>query len=508
MSTISSSSSNFLKSKKLIISVVILVAAIVIVLIIYKINQTSIIAPEVTSVSGSGPKIQTWKTSNGAKVLFVATTQLPMLDIKVTFDAGSSRDANKPGLALVTNRMLDQGAKLADTSLSSDDIAERFDSIGARFSKSSLKDMATLGLRSLTDETILAQSLETFMAVLHAPTFPRKDFERTQKQMLIGLKGELQSPASIVNKLFYKNLFGTHAYSSSTTGTVESIKSLTIDDLSKYYQQYYVAKNAVIVIVGDLQLSQATKIAADISSGLAVGEKAQALIDAPKNSQAKIVSEQYPSSQTHILMGNVGLKRGDKDYYALYIGNHILGGSGFSSRIVEEIREKRGLAYSSYSYFIPMRVNGPFIIGMQTKNVQTQEALKILNEVLLKFITEGPSAEELANSKLNIAGGFPLRIDSNREIVEYLAMIGFYELPLDYLATFVDRINALTVEQVKDAFNRRIDPTKLLTVIVGDLNFNQKKVEEKVSDKSVTDKVVTNKNVKSKKIDNKKDLKK
>jgi zinc protease len=472
-------SSNSSSQKNLIFGIIAIVAVIAIVLLYNKFNGMSLLEPEITSVEGDGPNIQTWKTKNGAKVLFVPTMQLPMLDLRVTFDAGAARDGDKPGLALITNSMLDQGAQLGDNKLNSDDIAERFDSIGARFSTSSLKDMALLSLRSLTDTEILNQSLETFMAVLHAPTFPKRDFERTKKQMLIGLKAEAQSPGSIASKLFYKNLFGGHPYSSSTTGSKKSLKSIPIADLKQFYKKFYVAKNAVIVMVGKLELSQATKIAENISKGLATGEKAIALTETTKFPEAKIVSEQFPSSQTHILMGNIGLKRGDKDYYALYIGNHILGGSGFTSRIVNEIREKRGLAYSSYSYFVPMRVNGPFTVGMQTKNEQTDEALKILNEVLVKFINEGPTAEELENSKLNTSGGFPLRIDSNREIVEYLAMIGFYDLPLNYLGTFVDNINALTLEQVKDAFKRRIDPTKFLTVIVGNRKISKPKMDIK-----------------------------
>ncbi len=468
--------------KKIIFGVIALVAVILIIPIINKSNETSVTEPVVTSVVGSGPKIQTWKTDNGSTVLFVPTLQLPMLDLRVTFDAGSARDGDKPGLALLTNAMLDQGARFGDGTLSGDDIAERFDSIGARFSTSSLKDMALLSLRSLTDTDILKQSLETFMAVLHGPTFPQRDFERSKKQMLIGLKAQLQSPSSISSKLFYKNLFASHPYSASSTGTEKSIKALSIKDLQDYYKQFYVANNAVIVMVGNLQLSQATKIADDISKGLASGAKAVALSEPALYTQAKVISEQFPSSQTHIMMGSIGLKRGDKDYYALYLGNHILGGSGFSSRIVNEIREKRGLAYSSYSYFSPMRVNGPFIVGMQTKNDQTEQALKILNEVIVTFITEGPTADELEHSKLNTAGGFPLRIDSNREIVEYLAMIGFYELPLDYLATFVDNINAITIEQIKDAFSRRVDPSKLLTVIVGNLKAVKKQQDETKTD--------------------------
>ena len=161
------------------------------------------------------------------------------------------------------------------------------------------------------------------------------------------------------------------------------------------------------------------------------------------------------------------MRRGDEDYYALYVGNHILGGSGFGSRIVDEIREKRGLAYSSYSYFLPMQVSGPFLIGMQTRSDQAGEALKVLRATLQKYIDEGPSEEELEHAKKNITGGFPLRIDSNKDIIEYLGVIGFYDLPLDYLKTFNDKVNAVSVEQIRDAFKRRVLTERMITIIVG-----------------------------------------
>jgi len=176
---------------------------------------------------------------------------------------------------------------------------------------------------------------------------------------------------------------------------------------------------------------------------------------------------EFPSSQAHLLLAQPGIKRGDKDYFTLYVGNHVFGGSGLVSILSEQIREKRGLSYSVYSYFMPMRQPGLFQLGLQTKNVQAEEALRVLRETLAKFVEEGPSAEQLEAAKQNITGGFPLRIASNSKIVEYLAVIGFYDLPLDYLDTFTAKIEAVSAEQIRDAFQRRIDPQRMVTVQVG-----------------------------------------
>ena len=200
---------------------------------------------------------------------------------------------------------------------------------------------------------------------------------------------------------------------------------------------------------------------------LPVGKKADALTSVKDLQSASSIHFEFPSSQTHILMGHPGIHRKDKDYFTLYLANHILGGSGFGSRIMEEIREKRGLAYSSYSYFVPMLKRGPFLIGMQTSNNQTNEAMKVLKETLKDFVTNGPTEKELSHSKKNITGGFPLRIDSNKDISNYLAVIGFYNLPLSYLSDFNQRIEAITLAQIKETIKRRINPDKMLTVTVG-----------------------------------------
>lgn len=410
--------------------------------------------------------IKTWQTSNGSKVVFVEAKELPMLDVRVVFDAGSARDGKLPGLASFTHNMLDKGAG----DWSTDQIAERIDSIGASISGSVARDMAVLSLRCLTDQVIQDKALTTLQAILQQPRFPEQELDRERKQLLIGLQNEQQSPSEIADKLFYKNLYANHAYAMPVNGDTQSAKQLSRDALVKFYKQYYVASNAVIAMVGAVDEARAKEIAEQLTSGLPKGHKAEKIAGVTELKNSIAVNHQHPSTQTHVMIGQPGMMRGDKDYFALYVGNHILGGSGFSSRIVEQVREKRGLAYSSYSYFIPMRDKGPFLMGLQTKNTQAPEALKVLRETLDGFLKEGPTEDEMEHAIKNITGGFPLRIDSNKDIVGYLAMIGFYDLPLDYLQNFNQQVKRVTRKQIMQAFQSRIHPDRMITVMVGDLS--------------------------------------
>ena len=411
--------------------------------------------------------IKQWRTKNGVKVLYVYAPELPLLDVNVVFDAGSVRDNNKPGIATLTNGLLSHGSKLGNKTLTVDDVSERFENVGARFSASATKDYAALKLRTLTDEQWLSQAVTTLQSIINAPVFDQKELERTRKQVLVAIDGRKQSPGTIADELFYKNLYGEHPYANPGIGTMASIKKMTRHDLMHFYKQYYVAKNALVTIVGNVDKQKAIQLAEQLTGHLPVGKKADELSDVKNLAAASSIHKEFPSSQTHIMMGQTGVHRKDKDYFSLYVANHILGGSGFGSRIMEEIREKRGLAYSSYSYFIPMLKRGPFIIGMQTSNKQTDEAMGVLKTTLADFVNDGPSEKELLHSKKNITGGFPLRIDSNKDISNYLTVIGFYNLPLDYLKNFNQHINAVTLAQIKDALKRRIDPDKMLAVTVG-----------------------------------------
>ena len=410
-----------------------------------------------------GPRIQEWHTENGARVLFVRAPQLPMFDVQVVFDAGSARDGDQPGLASLVNAMLDQGAGDWDT----DTLAERFDSVGARFGNSAGRDMASLSLRSLTEPALMEKAVATLQAILVSPRFPPRELERLRRQALIGLKADEQSPATLASKAFYRAVYGNHPYAHPVAGTPASVKAIRRQDVQRFYRRFYVAKNALVVIVGDLDRPAAERLAERLVGRLPQGRKAQLLPPVARLAKAQEVRKDYPSTQTTILVGQPGLRRGDPDYFPLYVGNHILGGSGFSSRILKVIRDEHGLAYSAYSYFAPMRVEGPFIMGLQTKNASREQALALLQKTLRDFLAEGPTAKELTHAVKNLTGGFPLRIDSNSDIAGYVAMIGFYDLPLDYLQTFNARIAAVTAEQIVTAWRRRIDPDHMVTVQVG-----------------------------------------
>ncbi len=411
----------------------------------------------------AAPAIEHWLTDNGARVYFVAAPGLPMVDIQLTFDAGSARDEKKKGVAHLTNSLLDEGAG----ELNADQIAEKFDGLGAEFGTGSYRDMSIMTLRSLTDPDLLTPALELFALTVSQPTFPQASFERNQKQTIIAIQSQLQSPQSIINKAFFKALYGDHPYAAPSLGYEESVAALTRDDIVQHYQQYYVAKNAVIAIVGELDRAAAEAVAAQLTRGLKTGSAAPKVAPPAATEQGVTINIEHPSTQTHITIGQLGVTRDDPDLFALYVGNHILGGSGLVSRISHEIREKRGLAYSAYSFFSPMRVAGPFMMGLQTRNDQSTAAIEVMVETLQSYIDNGATAEELEAAKRNITGGFPLRIASNSKILGFLGNIGFYHLPLDYLDTYSERINAVTLEQISDAFKRRIHPDKMITVTVG-----------------------------------------
>jgi zinc protease len=416
-----------------------------------------------SSVVLATPAIQSWQTANGAKVLFVPAPEIPMLDLRIVFDAGSARSVYKAGLSGLTNAMLSESVG----EWSADQVAERLESVGASLSTGARRDMAWLGVRSLTEERALSVALETLTAMLAEPQFAQADMERLRKMMLVGLSRSEQSPSSVAGKAFSKQLFGDHPYASDPAGTPESIKAISRDDLVRFHNRYYVGNNAIIAITGAIDRQRAEKIAEQIIGQLPAGQAAAKLPNVAKLEKAHEMRIEFPSSQSHILLGQPGMKRGDPDYFVLYVGNHILGGSGLVSILSDEVREKRGLSYSAYSYFAPMRQYGQFQMGLQTKTSQVDEALQVLRNTLQHYIDNGPTDDQLKAAKENITGGFPLRIASNSKIVEYLTMIGFYGLPLDYLDRFTRQVEAVTAADIKKAFARRLDPQRLVTVVVG-----------------------------------------
>ena len=407
--------------------------------------------------------IQHWQTPQGARVYFAASHELPILDISVDFPAGSARDpAGKAGLARLTHGLLDQGAGgLSDTS-----IAHRLADVGAVLAGSFDRDRAGVTLRTLSSAAEKDKALDILARVLQRPDFPQAVVQREKRRLIAAIREAEADPGTVADKAFYRALYGTHPYAHDEAGEPAAIGRLTRGDLQAFYRAHYSAPNAVISLVGDISRAEAEAIAARLASGLSRTAALPALPDPalPAASDTRIA---HPSAQSHVLVGAVGMARSDPDYFPLFVGNYVLGGGGFDSRLMREVRDKRGYAYSAYSYFLPMRQAGPFQLGLQTKLEQTDDALAVARDTLRQFIAEGPSEVELAQAKANLTGGFPLRIDSNRKILDYLAAIGFYGLPLDYLDTWVARVEAVDVAAVKQAFARRIDPDRLVTVVVG-----------------------------------------
>lgn len=409
------------------------------------------------------PQIERWETSNGARVLYVHTPDLPMVDVRVIFDAGSARDGKQGGIAAMTNGLLATGA----AKRGEEAIAEEMDSMGANLGFDSLRDMAIVSLRSLSDEVLLQRALAVMSDVIHHPFFPESALERERARQLIGIQAQKQQPGTIGKHAFFRAMYGDHPYAEPSSGTEESVKAIKRSDLQLFHSRYYVGSNSVVAIVGAVERKRAQEIAEQVVGHLPAGDVAAALPEATTVKAGETIQIDYPSVQSHLLMGHPALRRGDPDYFDLYVGNHILGGSGLVSMISEEVREKRGLAYSAYSYFSPMRGEGPFKAGLQTKNGSRDEALKVLRETISDFIKQGPDEAALLSAKKNITGGFPLRIDSNSKIVNYLGMIGFYSLPNDYLETFNQRVNLTSIATIQDAFRRRVRPDEMVTVVVG-----------------------------------------
>lgn len=409
------------------------------------------------------PDIQHWQTNNGAKVYFVAAPELPMVDIQIVFDAAGARDGDLPGLALLTAGLLEEGAGNMDA----DEIADKFAAVGARFGASSHRDMSVISLRSLTDPALLDSAIETIATIIGKPTFPDTALQRERNRLLIALQGKKQSPSAIANETFYKAIYGDHPYAQQAMGDEDSVKKIKREDLVKHHQRYYVGRNAIVAIVGAVNKTQAAALAEAVVGTLPSGQSAANIATVASLKEGALIRKPFPSSQAHILVGQPAIRRGDTDRFALHVGNHILGGSGLVSVLGEEIREKRGLSYSAYSYFSPMRQRGPFQMGLQTRNDQAQEALDVLMATLKSYIKTGPTEKQLIAAKKNIKGGFALNLDSNKKIVENIAMIGFYQLPLDYLDTYTDKIEAVTTAQIRRAFQQHLDPDNMVTVIVG-----------------------------------------
>ena len=343
-------------------------------------------------------------------------------------------------------------------------IANRLADLGALITGSVDMDRASVGLRTLSAADKRTPALDILRTVLISPQFPPAVIEREKARSIVAIKESLTRPATIAGNAFWSAMYPAHPYGRQPT--VESIASLERADLEGFYRANYSARRAVVTIVGDVSRKQAEAIAQQLTASLPSGSP----MAAPETASLPVASEQriaHSAAQAHLMIGVPALKRGDPDFFPLIVGNYSLGGGGFVSRLMKEVRDKRGLAYGVQSYFMPMVQPGPFQIGLQTKKAQANEALQVVREVLAGFLADGPNEEELQAAKQNLVGSFPLRLDSNQKILDNVAAIGFFGLPLDYLDHYAENVEKVTAAQIKTAFARHVRPENMVSVIVG-----------------------------------------
>jgi zinc protease len=408
-------------------------------------------------------KTQTWETTNGARVVFHQAMEVPMLDISVAFAAGSAFDDTQFGLSALTTRLLDQG----NGGLTAGAIADQFAEIGAQYGGASSHDAIVVNLRTLTQPDALDKATQLFFLLLNHPDFPKEAFLREKNQQVMAIAQNHESPDVIADETFYQVLYGQHPYAHPINGTLDTVKDISINDVRHFYQHYFVGKNAVVILVGAIDSVTAHKIAERITHDLPQGAPAQTIPVATPLPEERTIEVKHPSSQSVLRIGQLGITHSNEHYFPLQVGSYILGGGSLVSRLADELREKRGLTYGVSSQFLPMPARGPFLISFSTKNSQRNTALSLTRETLASFIKTGPKEDELIAAKRYLTGSFPLSLASNRSIADMLLKIAFYHLPNDFINTYIDNINAVSIDDITHAFQQQVNPNAMLQVTVG-----------------------------------------
>lgn len=415
--------------------------------------------------------IQHWTQPSGARVYLVESPSIPMLDVQLDFDAGSRRDpASQAGLASVTALMAGKGvaARGAEPALDENQLGEAWADLGSAFGASADSDRMSFTLRTLTDPELLRQSVRLAARQLGEPSWPEDVWERERERLSAAIKESRTRPGTVASLAFESAVYGAHPYGFETTP--ESLARIGVADMRSRYAATIAPCRAKVSLVGAVTRAQADQIVAELLARLPPGADC-----APLPAVAEVaplaapVDERiaFESAQAHVLIGQPGYKRSDPEFFALLVGNHILGGGGFTSRLTNQVREQRGLSYSVYSYFAPGLHAGAFTLGLQTRPDQADEAVRVAQQVVREFVADGPTEEELQAAKDNLIGGFALRLDSNRKLLGNVTNIAWNELPLDYLEHWTERVRQVSAADIRTAFQRVLQPDRMVTVVVG-----------------------------------------
>ncbi|WP_370690338.1 M16 family metallopeptidase [Hydrogenophaga sp.] len=414
--------------------------------------------------------IEHWTHASGARVYLVSTPTLPMLDVQVNFDGGSRREPMaKAGLASATAGLFSGGVMAQGElpALDENQLSEAWVDLGAQFGAQASSDRFTVSLRTLTESALLEQAVALAARQLAAPSWPDAVWQRDRERTLAALKEAENRPATHAGRTFSRAVFGEHPY--GFEATADTLNTISVADMRNFYRRHVAACRAQISLVGAIDRAGTDRIVSQFMAAVQPhGCEPLAEVGEVKPID-RAVDERLPfkAAQAQVLIGQPGVARDDPDFFPLFVGNYILGGGGFVSRLTTEVREKRGLSYSVYSYFSPGRHAGPFQIGLTTRPDQADEAVGVAREVVRAFVADGPTEEELTAAKENLVNGFALRIDSNRKLLDNVANIAWNGLPLDYLDTWTQQVERVTVADIRRAFGRVLQPDRMVTVVVG-----------------------------------------
>ena len=419
--------------------------------------------------------IQHWQQASGARVYLVESHNIPMVDVQIDLDAGSRRDpADKPGLASVAAGQLASGIRAQAggqgayaKALDENQLGEAWADLGASFGASASGDRLSFSLRSLSDADLLAKAAQLAARQMAHPAYPQSVWLRDRDKMAAAIRESLTRPGTVAQNRFADAVYSGHPYGWRITP--ESLQRIGVADLQRWHAQALRPCRAVVSVVGDVGREQADALVTQLLALWPQGrcESLPAVAEVPALKASQDIRVPFDSAQAHVLMGQPGHKRKDPDFFALLLGNHILGGGGFTSRLTAQVREQRGLSYSVYSYFSPALHAGAFTVGLQTRPDQAAQAVEVARQVIKDFVEQGPTEDELQAAKDNLIGGFALRIDTNRKLLDNVANIAWNQLPLDYLDQWTENMAKVTTADVRRAFARVLPPERMVTVVVG-----------------------------------------
>ena len=415
--------------------------------------------------------IQKIQLTTGAHLFFVESKTIPMVNIGIDFPGGFAHDnKDRIGVSNFTSQLMNKGSKIKGAIKDEAFIADSISDLGSMISFSTGKELTSVRIKTLSSAEVLNPLVDQVSDMLAYPIFNNKILEREKSIEISGLLESETKPEYILSKQFKKMIYRDNPLGNDET--VNSIKAIKIDDLKKFHQTYYRANKMNVLIIGDLSrdkaIELATKLTAKLPSGPEQGIEIPPLVPlTTQDIQKREVKISHPSQQAHIQMGMTSTPRNDPDYFPLLVGNYILGGGGFVSRLMSEIREKRGLAYSVSSYFYPAKNSGYFVAGMQTQKNQSEESIKLLKQTIDEFIKNGPTDDEVLAAKNNLINGFPLRIDSNSKLLDNLSAIAWFDLPLNTLDEWTNEVKKVKKEDINRVFKKNLDMEKMITVVVG-----------------------------------------